>query len=124
MPLPMAPMPIPMPTLPTPRLAPLRLRPPLASPWLEVMPALEDMSPTLLVSSMSPRGLLMPSLRPRLMLSTVLMAMDFPTPMVPTTDMLDTDTPVLLDTPTPMVPTPMPPMPSPLPPPRLAPPPP
>merc|ERR1719461_2254368 len=52
--------------------------------------------------------------RLRLMLSTVLMAMDFPTPMVLTPDMLD-----MPDTPTPMVPTPMPPMPLPLPPPLL-----
>merc|ERR1711976_95216 len=103
---------------------------------VDLMPELADMSPTLLELSMLPRGLLMLSPRPRLMLSTVLMAMDFPTPMVLTPDMLD-----MLDTLTPMVPTPMPPMPlpppsppmpltpmapmpSPPPPPRSAPPPP
>jgi len=72
---------------------------------LEDMLALADMSPTLLESSMLPRGRL--RLRLMLMLSMVLMDMVFPTPpMVPTLtpdmlDMLD-----MLATPTPMVPTP------------------
>merc|ERR1712117_764759 len=44
----------------------------LLSPlWLEAMLVLADMLPTLLESSMSPRGLLMPSPRPMLMPTTL-----------------------------------------------------
>merc|ERR1712066_1091701 len=97
-------MPIPE---PTPRSAPLPPRPLLDSLMppslllLEDMLVLADMSPTLLESSMLPRGRLRP--RPMLMLSMVLMDMVFPTPMVPT---LTPDMLAMLDTPTPMVPTP------------------
>merc|ERR1711971_963202 len=73
---------------------------PPCPPWLEDTPALADMSPTVPEWSMLPRGLLMPSPRLRLMLSMELMDMVCPTPMVPTTDTLDSD---ILDTPTPMV---------------------
>merc|ERR1711997_121478 len=93
---------------------------------LEDMLVPADMSPTLLESSMLPRG----RLRPRLMLM-LSMDMVFPMPMEPT---LTPDMLAMLDTPMPMVPmvpmlgmldTPMLPMllPSPLPPPRSAPPP-
>merc|ERR1711885_59038 len=54
-------------------------------------------SPTLLESSTSPRGLLMPSLRLRLM----------PTTLDMVDSMVDTDMPVLAMVDTPMVPTPM-----------------
>merc|ERR1712176_1364560 len=76
----------------------LLVSPPLPSPeWLEVMPVLADMLPTLLESSTSPRGLLMPSLRLRLMptppmpmeLTVLAMAM-VDTPMVPTPTPMDT----------------------------------
>merc|ERR1712154_693129 len=94
---------------------------------LEDMLVLADMLPTLLESSMLPRGRLRPRLRLMLMLS---MDMVFLTPMEPT---LTPDMLAMLDTPMPMVPmvpvpmlgmldTPMLP-PSPLPPPRSAPPP-
>merc|ERR1711971_1080495 len=73
---------------------------PPSPPWLEDTPARADMSPTVPELSMLPRGLLMPSPRLRLMLSMELMDMVSPTPMVPTTDTLDSD---ILDTPTPMV---------------------
>merc|ERR1712078_649060 len=63
-----------------------------------VMPVLADMSPTLLESSMSPRGLLMPSPRLRLMPTTLEVTV-LDTAMVDS--MVDVDT-------GPMVPTPMP----------------
>merc|ERR1712147_507812 len=102
-PLPPMPMLLPMPLameLPMP-LTPLALleSPPLPSPeWLEVMPVLADMSPTLLELSTSPRGLLMPSLRLMLM-PTTLEDTVLATAMVDS--MVDMDT-------GPMVPTPMP----------------
>merc|ERR1712147_397894 len=99
-PMPMLlPMPLAM-ELPMP-LTPLALleSPPLPSPeWLEVMPVLADMSPTLLELSTSPRGLLMPSLRLMLM----------PTTLDMVDSMVDTDMPVLAMVDTPMVLPPMP----------------
>merc|ERR1711885_39797 len=82
---------------PTP-LTPLALlvSPPLPSPeLLEVMPVLADMSPTLLESSTSPRGPLMPSPRLRLMPTTL---EDMVLAMAMVDSMVDTDT-------GPMVPT-------------------
>merc|ERR1711885_146 len=89
---------------------------PLASPdspllpspvWLEAMPVLADMLPTLLESFTSPRGLLM--LRPSLRLSPpsstvptdipMLVSMVDTAPMVPTP--LPTDMPPMVPTPTP-----------------------
>merc|ERR1712154_731393 len=94
----------------------LLVLPPLPSPeLLEVMPVLADMSPTLLESSTSPRGLLMPS--PRLMLMPTtergLLMLSPRLMLMPTTldmvdSMVDTDMPVLAMVDTPMVPTPMP----------------
>merc|ERR1712241_230163 len=75
----------------------LLVSPPLPSPeLLEVMPVLADMSPTLLESSTSPRGPLMPSPRLRLMPTTLEVTV------------VDTDMLVLAMVDTPMVPTPMP----------------
>merc|ERR1712039_428237 len=77
----------------------LLVSPPLPSlEWLEVMPVLADMLPTLLESSMSPRGLLMLSPRLKLMPTT-------PMPMELTVlAMAMVDTPMVA-TPMPMVPT-------------------
>merc|ERR1712039_730378 len=96
----------------------LLVSPPLPSlEWLEVMPVLADMLPTLLESSMSPRGLLMLSPRLKLMpttpmpmeLTVLAMAMvDTPmvaTPMPMVDSMVDTDTEPMVPTPMPMVPT-------------------
>merc|ERR1712147_371849 len=102
--LPPMPMLLPMPLameLPMP-LTPLALleSPPLPSPeWLEVMPVLADMSPTLLESSTLPRGPLMPSPRLRLM-PTTLEDMVLATAMVDS--MVDTDTGPMVPIPTPM----------------------
>merc|ERR1712241_1305960 len=68
----------------------------------EVMPVLADMSPTLLESSTSPRGPLMPSPRLRLM-PTTLEVMVLATAMVDS--MVDMDTRPMVPAPMPMVPT-------------------
>merc|ERR1712241_911138 len=81
----------------------LLVSPPLPSPeLLEVMPVLADMSPTLLESSTSPRGPLMPSPRLRLM-PTTLEDMVLATAMV--VSMVDMDTGPMVPTPMPMEPT-------------------
>merc|ERR1712154_267430 len=66
------------------------------------MPVLADMSPTLLESSTSPRGLLMPSPRLRLMPTTLEVTV-LATAMVDS--MVDMDTGPMVPTPMPMVPT-------------------
>merc|ERR1712241_30191 len=81
----------------------LLVSPPLPSlELLEVMPVLADMSPTLLESSTSPRGPLMPSPRLRLM-PTTLEDMVLATAMV--VSMVDMDTGPMVPTPMPMEPT-------------------
>merc|ERR1712147_133173 len=64
--------------------------------WLEAMPVLADMLPTLLESFTSPRGLLRPSLRLRLTLPFSTAPTDTPMPvsMVDTAPMLPTPLPM------------------------------
>merc|ERR1712039_520216 len=84
----------------------LLVSPPLPSlEWLEVMPVLADMLPTLLESSMSPRGLLMLSPRLKLMPTTPMPMELTVLAMAMVDSMVDTDTEPMVPTPMPMVPT-------------------